>query len=48
MKWQLFKEMYRVYGPDSIFLVGGALQTQGPNLTDNVKFFLEKLEEAQQ
>lgn len=47
MRWQLFKKMYQVYGPDTIFLVGGALQTEGPNLTDNVKFFLEKLEEAQ-
>ena len=46
MRWQLFKRMYQIYGPDSIFLVGGALQTEGPNLTDNVKFFLEKLEEA--
>ena len=46
MRWQLFKRMYQIYGPDSIFLVGGALQTEGPNLTDNVKSFLEKLEEA--
>lgn len=48
MRWQLFKDMYKTYGPDTIFLVGGALQTQGPNLTENVKFFLQKLEEAQQ
>ena len=47
MRWQLFKNMYQTYGPDTIFLVGGALQTEGPDLTDNVKFFLEKLEEAQ-
>ena len=46
MRWQLFKEMYRVYGPDTIFLVGGALQTEGPELTANTKFFLEKLAEA--
>ena len=46
MRWQLFKEMVRVYGPDTIFLVGGALQTEGPDLTANTKFFLEKLAEA--
>lgn len=48
MRWQLFRDMYRTYGPDTIFLVGGALQTQGPDLTENTKFFLEKLREAQQ
>lgn len=47
MRWQLFRDMYRTYGPDSIFLVGGALQTEGPDLTENTKFFLEKLREAQ-
>lgn len=46
MRWQLFKQMVQVYGTDAIFLVGGALQTQGPDLTANVKFFQEKLEEA--
>lgn len=46
MKWQLFKEMRRVYGDDVIFLVGGALQTEGPDLKENTKFFLEKLREA--
>ena len=46
MRWQLFKRMVQVYGPDAIFLVGGALQTEGPDLTANVKFFLEKLDEA--
>lgn len=46
MRWQLFKEMVRIYGPDTIFLVGGALQTEGPDLTANTKFFLEKLAEA--
>ena len=46
MRWQLFKEMVRVYGPDTIFLVGGALQTEGPDLTANTKCFLEKLAEA--
>ncbi len=30
MRWQLFKNMYQTYGPDTIFLVGGALQTEGP------------------
>ena len=48
MRWQLFKRMYQVYGPESIFLVGGALQTEGPDLTANTKFFLEKLSEASQ
>lgn len=46
MRWQLFKEMVRIYGPDTIFLVGGALQTEGPDLTANMQFFLEKLAEA--
>lgn len=46
MKWQLFPRMCRVYGPNSIFLVGGALQTEGPDLTANTKFFMEKLREA--
>ncbi|MDY6084600.1 MAG: RuBisCO large subunit C-terminal-like domain-containing protein [Dialister sp.] len=46
MRWQLFKRMYQSYGPDSIFLVGGALQTEGPDLTANTKLFLEKLSEA--
>lgn len=46
MKWQLFPEMRRVYGPNAVFLVGGALQTEGPDLTANTKFFLEKLREA--
>ena len=47
MRWQLFKHMYRLYGADTIFLVGGALQTEGPDLTENTKFFLDKLLEAQ-
>ena len=46
MKWELFPRMVQVYGTNSIFLVGGALQTQGPDLTDNTRFFLEKLREA--
>lgn len=46
MKWQLFKQMCRVYGPDTIFLVGGALQTESPDLIANTQLFLEKLEEA--
>lgn len=46
MKWELFPRMYRVYGSDAIFLVGGALQTQGPDLCENTKFFMEKLREA--
>lgn len=48
MKWQLFPEMCRVYGDDVIFLVGGALQTEGPDLTENTRFFMEKLREARQ
>lgn len=47
MKWQLFPRMYRVYGNDALFLVGGALQTEGPDLESNTKFFMEKLREAQ-
>lgn len=47
MKWQLFPRMCRVYGSNAIFLVGGALQTQGPDLCENTKFFLKKLEEAE-
>lgn len=46
MKWELFPRMVRVYGTNAVFLVGGALQTQGPDLVDNTKFFLEKLREA--
>lgn len=46
MKWQLFDRMCRVYGGSAIFLVGGALQTEGPDLTANTKFFMEKLQEA--
>lgn len=46
MKWQLFGRMCRVYGGNAVFLVGGALQTEGPDLTANTKFFLEKLREA--
>ena len=48
MRWQLFKKMYQIYGPDTIFLVGGALQTEGPDLTANMKLYMEKLQEAQQ
>ncbi len=47
MRWQLFKRMVEVYGPDTIFLVGGALLTQGDDLTANMKFYFEKLAEAQ-
>ncbi len=47
MKWQLFPRMCKVYGGNAIFLVGGALQTQGPDLYENTKFFMEKLEEAE-
>lgn len=46
MKWQLFPKMYDIYGPDTIFLVGGALQTEGPDLTENTRFFMQKLHEA--
>lgn len=45
MKWQLFPTMYEAYGPNTIFLVGGALQTQGPDLEENVHFFLQKIRE---
>lgn len=48
MKWQLFRDMYHLYGDDAIFLVGGALQTEGPSLTENTRFFLKKLKEAQE
>lgn len=48
MKWQLFPNMCRVYGSDAIFLVGGALQTQGPDLYENTRFFMEKLAEARE
>ena len=46
MKRQLFRRMRRVYGDSTIFLVGGALQTEGPDLTENTKIFLESLREA--
>lgn len=48
MKWQLFRRMHRVYGTDVTFLVGGALQTEGPDLEANTRFFLEKLHEAEE
>lgn len=47
MRWQLFRRMYEIYGPETIFLVGGALQTEGPDLTSNMKLYAEKLQEAQ-
>ncbi len=46
MKWELFPRMCRVYGGNAVFLVGGALQTQGPDLAANTRFFMEKLHEA--
>lgn len=46
MKWQLFPRMCRVYDEDTLFLVGGALQTEGPDLESNTKFFMEKLQKA--
>lgn len=46
MKWQLFKRMMQVYGPETIFLVGGALLTESADLTANMKFYFEKLQEA--
>lgn len=46
MKWQLFKKMVQVYGPDAIFLVGGALLTESDDLTANMHFYFEKLNEA--
>lgn len=46
MKRQLFRRMRRVYGDGTIFLVGGALQTEGPDLTENTKIFLQSLREA--
>ena len=47
MRWQLFRRMYEIYGPETIFLVGGALQTESPDLTSNMKLYAEKLQEAQ-
>lgn len=46
MKWQLFPDILKTYGKDTLLLVGGALQTQGPDLYENTKFFMEKLAEA--
>ena len=46
MKWQLFKKMVQVYGSDAIFLVGGALLTESDDLTANMHFYFEKLNEA--
>lgn len=43
MHWELFQDLKQLYGPDTIFLVGGALQTQGPDLTENTRFFLHQL-----
>ena len=46
MKWELFPRILDVYGKDTVLLVGGALQTKGPDLCENTKFFMEKLREA--
>ncbi len=46
MKWQLFPDILKTYGQDTLLLVGGALQTQGPDLYENTKFFMEKLEQS--
>lgn len=38
--------MVQVYGPDTIFLVGGALLAESDDLTANMHFYFEKLNEA--
>jgi ribulose-bisphosphate carboxylase large chain len=43
MHWELFHDLKKLYGPDTIFLVGGALQTEGPDLTENTRFFINHL-----
>ncbi len=45
MSYDLFPQMQQAYGNDVIFLVGGALQTHGSNLVENMKFYMEKIKE---
>lgn len=47
MRRELFPKMHQVYGDDAIFLVGGALQMEGKNLTDTMKRYMETIEKLQ-
>ncbi len=44
MKLDRIADMYEVYGHDVVFLVGGGLHQQGPDLVENCRYFLEMVE----
>lgn len=37
-------ELVSLYGPDTMFLVGGDMFRRGPNIEENMKYFVERLE----
>lgn len=37
-------ELVSLYGPDTMFLVGGDMFRRGPNIEDNMKYFVSRLE----
>jgi ribulose-bisphosphate carboxylase large chain len=43
MTLERIPELFEVYGKDVIFLVGGGLFRQGPNLVENCKYFLSMI-----
>ncbi|HYF80909.1 MAG TPA: RuBisCO large subunit C-terminal-like domain-containing protein [Symbiobacteriaceae bacterium] len=43
MTLERIPELFEVYGKDVIFLVGGGLFKQGPNLVENCKYFLSMI-----
>jgi ribulose-bisphosphate carboxylase large chain len=38
------RDMLEVYGRDFVLLIGGGLHRRGPDLTDNVRYFVNLLE----
>jgi ribulose-bisphosphate carboxylase large chain len=44
MRYETLAVMGRQFGPDAVFLIGGALLDHGPSLFDSTRAFLERIE----
>jgi hypothetical protein len=43
MRLDRIESMAQQYGPDTVLLIGGALQQEGPDLTAGVRTFLQAI-----
>jgi ribulose-bisphosphate carboxylase large chain len=43
LRWEKLADALQFYGPDTIFLMGGALYEAGPRLKERSKAFVEQI-----